>query len=303
MTNLQLNTKAKAVLITLVAGAVWGTSFPVIKIGLQTIDPFTFVFWRFFVSALVLVGVMLVLKKFPKQMPNKKLLIFLGIANGVGYLLQYISMPYTSSAKAALFINLSAIWVALLSPKLLGERFSSQKVVGVFFGLLGILFVSTNLDFSSFGQGQLAADMTLIVSGFAWALFMIYNKKLGENSTSATFQSMTWILIITFLSIAPFGALAGPGFFALSGWAWAAIIYTAVVCWIIPYYLWLEGLKHLSASTASVLLLTEIIVATAASVVVLKEPITVFSSVGALFIVAAISLVSWKDNFFLRKKK
>ena len=61
---------------------------------------------------------------------------------------------------------------------------------------MGIVFVSTNLDFSSLSQGQLAADALLIISGVAWALFMIYNKKLVTNSTSATFQNMTWVLDI-----------------------------------------------------------------------------------------------------------
>ncbi len=82
----------------------------------------------------------------------------------------------------------------------------------------------------------------------------------------------------------------------LSGWAWLAIIWTAIVCWVIPYYLWLEGLKHLSASTSTVLLLSEIVVAVVASVVVLKEPLTVFSTVGAFFIVIAIALVSVRDK-------
>ncbi len=87
-----------------------------------------------------------------------------------------------------LFINLSAMWVALLSPKLLGESFSRKKIVGVLFGLMGVVFVSTNLDFSTLGQGQLAGDLLLIVSGFTWALFMIYNKKLVMNSTLGNFS-------------------------------------------------------------------------------------------------------------------
>jgi drug/metabolite transporter, DME family len=288
--------KAKAVFFTILAGALWGTSFPIIKIGLRTIDPFTFVFWRFFVSCIVLLMVMLLLKKIEFKIVNKKLLIFLGISNALGYLLQYIAMPYTTAAKAALFINLSAIWVALLSPKLLGEKFSPKKVAGVFFGLAGIVFVSTNLDFSSLTQGQTAADALLIISGLTWAIFMIYNKKLVTNSTSATFQNMTLVLIFTFLSIAPFSVLAGPGFFALDGWAWAAIVWTAIVCWVLPYYLWLEGLKHLSASTSTILLLSEIIIAIVASIIVLREPVTIFSTIGAFLIVIAIALVSVRDK-------
>jgi len=119
---------------------------------------------------------------------------------------------------------------------------------------------------------------------------------LVTNSTSTTFQNMTLVLIFTFLSIAPFSILAGPGFFALDGWAWAAIFWTAIVCWVLPYYLWLEGLKHLSAATSTILLLSEIIIAVAASIVVLKEPVTLFSTIGAFLIVIAITLVSVRDK-------
>ncbi len=244
---------------------------------------------------------MALLKKFPIKLENKRPVILLGIANATGYLLQYVGMPFTTAAKAALFINLSAMWVAILSPKILGEHLSHKKVAGVVFGLVGIVFVSTNLDVSTLTQGQLVADAVLIISGITWALFMIYNKKLISTSASGTFQSMAWVLIFTFLSIAPFGFLSGPGFFALSGWAWAAIIWTAIVCWIIPYYLWLEGLKHLSASTSTVLLLSEIVIAVIGSITILQEPITVFSSIGALFIVIAILFVSLNENPFIRK--
>ena len=229
-------------------------------------------------------------------MTNKKLLVFLGVANAAGYLLQYVGMNYTSAAKAALFINLSAIWVALLSPKLLGESFSRKKIAGVLFGLVGIVFVSTNLDFSTFGEGQLIGDVMLVISGVAWALFMVYNKKLIMKSISGTFQSMTWVLLLTLFTIAPFAVLSGSRFLDLTLVSWLTIFYTAIVCWVLPYYLWLEGLKHLSASTSTVLLLSEIVVAVILSILVLKEPVTVFSSIGALFIVVAITLVSLKSK-------
>ena len=98
------------------------------------------------------------MRKLEFKIADKKLLVFLGIANGAGYLLQYVGMNYTTAAKAALFINLSAMWVAVLSPKLLGESFSRKKIVGVLFGLVGIVFVSTNLDFSALGGGQICRD-------------------------------------------------------------------------------------------------------------------------------------------------
>jgi drug/metabolite transporter (DMT)-like permease len=125
---------------------------------------------------------------------------------------------------------------------------------------------------------------------------MIYNKKLVMRSTLATFQSMTWVLILTLISILPFTVLAGPSLFDLTVWGWLAIVYTAIVCWIVPYYLWLEGLKHLSASTSTILLLSEIVVAVLLSIIILKEPITLFSTLGAFLILMAISIVSMQDK-------
>ena len=299
-----MSQKTKAVFYTLLAGALWGTSFPIIKIGLnEGTDPFAFLFWRFFVSTTTLLTFLLALRKLnfkDFKAANKKLIVLLGVANAAGYLLQYAAMDYTTAAKAALFINLSAMWVAILSPKLLDEKFSTQKILGVVIGLVGVVLVSTNLDFSELGGGQVLADLALIVSGITWAIFMIYNKKLisasAATSTSATFQSMIWVLLFTFLSIAPFAVLAGSSFFALSGFAWFGVFWTAIVCWVIPYYLWLEGLKHLSASTSTILLLSEIVIAVILTIVVLKEPVTVFSSIGAFFIVIAIALVSVQDK-------
>jgi drug/metabolite transporter (DMT)-like permease len=294
--NPLLTNKSKAIFFTILAGVLWGTSFPVIKIGLTFVDPFAFVFWRFLVASALLLIIMLLFKKLEFKIADKKLLVFLGIANAAGYLLQYVGMNYTTAAKAALFVNISAIWVALLSPKLLGESFSRKKILGVLFGLGGIVFVSTNLDFSTFGEGQFVGDIMLICSGVAWALFILYNKRLIMNSTTAIFQSMTWVLVLTLLSIAPFTILSGSRFLDLTMQAWLVIFYTAIVCWVLPYYLWLEGLKHLSASTSTVLLLSEIVIAVILSIIVLKEPITVFSTIGAFFIVIAIALVSVKTK-------
>jgi drug/metabolite transporter (DMT)-like permease len=301
--NLVFNQKSKAVVFTILAGALWGTSFPIIKIGLATIDPYAFVFWRFLFASVTLLMVMQFLGKLEFKITNKKLIVFLGIANGSGYLLQYVGINYTTTAKAALFINLSAMWVALLGPRLLNEGFSRKKIVGVLFGLVGIIFVSTSLDFLGLSGGQLIGDATLLVSGVAWALFVIYNKKLITNSTSAVFQSMTWVLVLTLLSIGPFTVFAGTRLFDLSGTAWAAIAYTAITCWVLPYYLWLEGLKHISAFTSSVLLLSEIVVAVVASVAVLKEPVTVFSTIGTFFIIIAIALVSVRDKHLTQERK
>jgi len=163
----------------------------VLAVGLlATIDPFAFVFWRFLFASVTLLVIMRLLGKLKFKLTDKKLFIFLGIVNGLGYLLQYVGMNYTTTTKAALFINLSSMWVAVLSPRLLGEVFSNKKIAGVLFGLVGTIFVSTNLDFSGLSGGQLIGDVMLLIAGISWALFTIYNKKMVTGSTSAVFHQL-----------------------------------------------------------------------------------------------------------------
>jgi drug/metabolite transporter (DMT)-like permease len=151
--------------------------------------------------------------------------------------------------------------------------------------------MTTNLDFSTLSQGAFTGDLLVISAGVAWAVFMVYNKPLASTSKNLV-QPMTLLLLFTMLPLLPTVFFSAGAFASLPFDAWLAIIYTAVFCWVIPYYLWLKGLRHLSPVTSAVVLLTEIIVAVAISTFALGEALTAISSVGALLVIIAILLVS-----------
>ena len=284
-------TKKKAVLLTVLAGFLWGTSFPSIKIGLQYMTPFSFVFLRFLVASLSMLAVMVVTKNLSFSFNKKRLILLLGIINGTAYLLQYIGMVHALAFASSLFVNLSVVWVALLSPLALKERLSGKKMAGVLVSLVGVVLMTTNLDFASLGTVDIVGNLLVISAGILWAIFIIYNKPLVEE-TNNLIQSMTWILLFTMIPLLPIATFSFENVFTLSWNAWLAIIYTAILCWVIPYYFWLKGLKNISAVTSAVVLLTEIIVAVAVSVVLLGESLTVISGIGAVLIIIAILLVS-----------
>lgn len=283
--------KKKAVLFTVLAGFLWGTSFPSIKIGLLYMDAFTFVFLRFLVASLTMFSVMVWTKNFSFSFRKKRLILFLGFINGTAYLLQYMGMVYAPAFASSLFVNLSVVWVALLSPLTLKEHVGGKKIAGVMISLLGVVLMTTNLDFVSLGTVDIIGNLLVISAGILWAVFIIYNKPLVGESNNMI-QSMTWILLFTMLPLLPTAAFSAEKFIYLPWNAWLTIIYTAVFCWVVPYYFWLKGLKHISPVTSAVVLLTEIIVAVAISTIVLGEALTVVSGIGSIFIIIAILLVS-----------
>lgn len=282
--------KKDAILFTIIAAFLWGTSFPAIKIGLQFMDAYTFVVLRFFFALMIMVFVVLFSKKISLDF-NKRLVFFLGFINGIAYLLQYIGMSYTSASKSSLLVNLTVVWVALLSPLLLRERIGKTKAVGVLLSLLGIVFVTTNLDFQSFGLGTMVGDFFVILSGIIWAIFIIYNKPLANQSKNLA-MSLTWLLFFTIIPLIPVVPFSAKNFLTLPFEAWISVFYTAIFCWNIPYYIWSKGLRKISPVTSSVILLNEILVSVIISIIFLGESLTVFTGVGALLIVSAILLVS-----------
>jgi len=64
------DSKKKAILMTILAGFLWGTSFPAIKIGLQFMDAYTFVFLRFLVASIALLIVALLTKNISFEIGN-----------------------------------------------------------------------------------------------------------------------------------------------------------------------------------------------------------------------------------------
>lgn len=285
-----MNQINRAVLFTILAGVLWGSSFPVIKIGLKYVDPYMFVFLRFLTASVIMFLLLLFTKKLDRKFANRSVLI-LGLFNGVAYLLEYVGIAFTTASKSSLLVNLSTVWVAILSWLILKDRFGKKKILGIIFSIIGVFFVTTNLNFTELAGGMLFGDITVLLSGVGWSLFIVYSKKF-ISSADSSFQSMAWVLFITVLPLIPFVPLSGNLSLNLPIEAWVVIGYTAIFCWIIAYYFFLEGLKHISSVTSTIILLIEILVAVGISYVTLGEGFTFISVVGALLILSAITLVS-----------
>ena len=288
-----VNQIRKAVFLTVLSGVLWGSSFPAIKIGLRYIDPYMFVFLRFFSAAIIMFIILLFTRKLDIKFANKRIW-GLGILNGVSYLLQYVGMAFTAASKSSLLVNLTAVWVAIISWFILKERFGKKKLLGIILSIIGVFLITTNLNFSELTQGMLLGDILVLSSGVGWSFFIIYNKKYIDDAENS-FQFMAWVLFITVIPLIPFIPLSSSVSLNLPIEAWFAIAYTAIFCWIVPYSLWLKGLKHISSVTSTVVLLTEVVVAIIISYFMLDEIFTLISSAGALLILFAIVLVS-SDN-------
>jgi drug/metabolite transporter (DMT)-like permease len=76
-------------------------------------------------------------------------------------------MRYTTASKSSLLVNLSVVWVTVLSLLILKERFSRKKLSGTALGLVGVFFITTNLNLLELAQGMILGDGVVFLSGIA----------------------------------------------------------------------------------------------------------------------------------------
>jgi len=284
-----------AVLATVAAGLLWGSSFTVVKIGLRSLDPFWFVFLRFALASVlaVLVCVLTGRSGHLRAFLRNPLVLWLGVSNAAGFLFQFKGQTMTSASNAALLINASTIFVAVASGIFFRERFGIMKVLAVLVGMVGVFLVTTGGRPSLGGEAALRGDLLVLTAAFLWTFFILLDKRILASGPADVPALTAAMVTVTAVSALPVALVLGDGGFPTtpSAGLWA-VPYTAVFCTVAPFFLWTWGLKRITATTSSVVLLTEAVFALALASMVLGERLSIAGFAGSALILAAVALAS-----------
>jgi drug/metabolite transporter (DMT)-like permease len=283
-----------AVLATVAAGLLWGSSFAVVKIGLRSIDPFWFVFLRF-AAASVLVLLVTVLTGRTRRvlaLLRNPLVVWLGVSNAAGFVFQFKGQTMTTAANAALLINASTIFVAVASRVVFRERFGPLKVLAVVVGMAGVFLVTTGGRPSAAMGLALRGDLLVLTAALLWTFFILLNKQIvGGHAVDVHALTAAMVTVTTVIAL-PVALVFGRGSFPKPSVELWTVPYTAIFCSIAPFYLWTWGLKRITATTSSIVLLTEVVFALTLAAVLLGERLSPVALVGSVLILAAVALAS-----------
>ncbi|MDY0314989.1 MAG: DMT family transporter, partial [Bacteroidales bacterium] len=130
-------------ILLLISMALWGASFVWGKIALESYSAFTVIFFRLFVSVIVLLPVLLISKNF--KLPSKEnlhlfillaffepFLYFIGETNG----LKYIGASMTS-----IIISVIPLFTPFVAYYFLKEKVSFVNLMGIIISISGIMFL------------------------------------------------------------------------------------------------------------------------------------------------------------------
>lgn len=218
-----------------------------------------------------------------KKLP---ILIITGALIGGNWILLFESYNYTSVAVAALCYYMAPSFVMLASPFLFGERLGISGVVTLVLSLGGMVLVSGAVE-SGFTLSGDAFLGVLLALGAAvlYASVILCNKKIdGIDSGTLTVVELlsAGIVILPYMLLCEQIPIAG--FTPLSV---ILLLVLGVVHTGLAYAMYFGSLSGLSARTVAVLGYIDPIVAVLLSALLLKEPITPLTIVGAVMILGA----------------
>lgn len=289
------------------ATSTWGSAFIAGKIAVESFEPATVAFFRFFGATILLFPLMWVLEK-DRPKPTKKdwfLFAMLGLTGIALYnIFFFLASKHAPVIKSSLFIASNPILIIILSAIFLKEKISRNQLVGLMLALLGVSFIITN------GHLEVLLTMTyepidLILLGavVCWALYSVIGRVVLRKYSSIV--STTYAVAFGTIMLFPF-ALAETSFEDLAvstSSAWIAIGHMSVFVTVISFIMYYYGIQQIGASKASIFINFMPISAVVMASLILGEALTLPHLIGAFFVLTGVTLSTYKPTKPKKEKK
>jgi drug/metabolite transporter (DMT)-like permease len=282
------DTGARLMLVALCI--VWGVSWPIMRIALGEVPPFTMRTLSSLVGGLMLFAVCVVKRRSLRiSGPKDRLHITVAAMLNVASFSVFSTFAQLSAAtsRVAIVAYTMPIWAVVLAWVFLGERPTGIQPVAIGLCAAGLAVLIYSLTASGIPLGIVLA----LATGVSWAAGTVYLK--WAQIKADPMAVATWQIVISFFVIATCMLIfeGGPDFHAAHSDGVAATLLSGLLGTGIAYGLWFSIIRRLPAMTASLGVLGSPVIGVIASVVLLGERPTGADMVGFALILAASACV------------
>ena len=226
---------------------IWSSNWPVMKVGLSYVDPWSFIYHRFLLSTTALSLLLFILKRrIPVDKRELVRLFILGLITSIGITSTSLGLVYEKSGVSAILTYTQPLFVFCMAIPFLGEKMSIGRVLGVLIGFLGVMVLSTRGD--SFIDSLDFPVFLLVAGAFLWATAIIYYKKFLSHidpTVANIFQLGVGVVLLT-----PVIALKGLAFPPSLNYI-PVILYTSICAQGVALTLWVLLLREEEATVLS----------------------------------------------------
>jgi drug/metabolite transporter (DMT)-like permease len=270
---------------------LWGGSFFFNGVALRELPPFTLVFLRVALAALILLPVLRARRiNFPTGLSGWQPFFAIALLNNVlPFSLIVMGQTHVPSGLAAILNATTPLFTVMVMAAAGDERLLPRRVAGVLVGLIGVA-VLRGADLS-FKSGQGLGILLCLTGAFCYGLAALYARRKLSNSpplATATFQLMASTLMMAVVA----AAVERPWQLALPGvTTWLAVAGLAAASTALAYIIFFQILRR-SGST-NVMLVTLLIPVTAILLgyAMLGERLSWQELIGAAIIGSSLLLV------------
>lgn len=241
---------------------LWGSAFPMVKIGYEmfsiaesdTASQILFAGIRFSLAgALVILFGSLIAKKplYPRNKTEIGHCLLLSLFQTVlQYTAFYIGLAHTSGVKSSILVALNVFLSLLLSAVVFKmEKLTAPKLIGVLIGFAGVVLI--HFEAGGFGGFALNGEGAIILSAFAYSVSGVLIKRFSANEDPVMLSG--WQFLAGGIVMAAFAALAGGRVHMhLDVKSVLTILYLALIS-AVAYTVWGLLLKYNPVSRVSVI--------------------------------------------------
>lgn len=286
------------------AAVIWGLSFSLIRMTLDSFTTAQLIFWRFLLSYIIAEVLLFIFnpKVFKASKPDIKTAFWTGSTLGVSLLFQIHGLNFTTATNSAF---ITATYVVMIP--FFAYLFFKQKVkfIDVFLALIALIgmvllldiFSSSSFSFDSLNYGDLLTLASAATAAIQIMLIGVFAKTCISPFRFNTYQ-IFWSLIATapymFYEWKTKGTTIMPSI--ISTQAWIGIISLILFVSILAFYLQVSAQKHLNTATASMLCLLEAPFSFIFATYLLSEKVNWLQGLGAVIIITCAFLSVYFDK-------
>ena len=294
-----MNKNNLAYLLLILTTIFWSGNFIVGKAAsIYQIPPFTLNFYRWFFAGLILLPFTYkeIIKKKKYIFDNIGLFIILGITSiTIFNSVVYYSLYYTQVITGVLMISTIPVWIIFISSLLKIEKTNYYQIIGVILSLVGVISIITKIDIEliknlDFNKG----DVSMIIAMFSWAIFSILLKKQKHQISQISLLQVVIICGLLFLIPIYIGEFFLGSALKLNKPFYLTLTYVVFFPGLLAFFFWIKGISIIGANRAGIFLHLMPIIGAIMAMVIFKEKFMYYHLLGAIFIIAGITLSNKK---------